>query len=120
MVCHQTKARRAARVHLLSPVSLSPVKLDDIAQFLNHFFAVHRFGNDQNGMYLPSTRSIARFAFDERLTLGFNPRLAAVLGMSTLEVLGEKEGRAIRGDREYSHPKFRQLLLLYRGSVRWT
>ena len=117
------------------------IKLDDIAQFLNHFFAVHRFGNDQNGVYLPSTRLIARFglalepwadlaewaraeqldalflhrpwqlqegqlasavgvvayhlAFDERLTLGFNPRLAAVLGMSTLEVLGEKEGRAI-------------------------
>lgn len=117
------------------------IRLDDIAQFLAYFFAVHRFGNDQNGVYLPSTRPIARFglalepwaelaewasaeqldalflhrpwqlqlgqlasdvgvvayhlAFDERLTLGFNPRLAAVLGMSTLEILGEKEGRAI-------------------------
>ncbi len=117
------------------------IRLDDIAQFMAYFFAAHRFSNDQNGVYLPSKRPIARFglalepwaelaewasaeqldalflhrpwqlqpgqlasdvgvvayhlAFDERLTLGFNPRLAAVLGMSTLEVLGEKEGRAI-------------------------
>lgn len=117
------------------------ISLDDIAQFLDRFFAVHRFGNDRNGVYLPSTRSISRFglalepwgglakwasaeqldalflhrpwqlqpgqiasdvgvvayhlAFDEYLTLGFNTRLAAVLGMSSLEVLGEKEGRAI-------------------------
>lgn len=117
------------------------IHLNDIAQFLDRFFAVYRFGNDQNGVYLPSTRPIARFglalepwpqlaewastaqldalflhrpwqlqpgqlasdvgvvayhlAFDEHLTLGFNPRLAAVLGMSKLEVLGEKEGRAI-------------------------
>jgi putative NIF3 family GTP cyclohydrolase 1 type 2 len=34
-------------------------------------------------------------AFDEGLTLGFNPRLAEVLGMENLSVLGEKEGRAI-------------------------
>lgn len=34
-------------------------------------------------------------AFDESLTLGFNSRLATVLGMSNLEVLGEKKGRAI-------------------------
>jgi putative NIF3 family GTP cyclohydrolase 1 type 2 len=34
-------------------------------------------------------------AFDERMTLGFNPRLAEVLGMSDIEVLGEKEGRPI-------------------------
>ena len=117
------------------------IRINDIAQFLNHFFAAHRFGNDQNGVYLPSTRPIARFglalepwaglaewasaekldalflhrpwqlqpgqlpsdvgvvayhlAFDENLTLGFNSRLAGVLGMSKLEVLGEKEGRAI-------------------------
>lgn len=117
------------------------VSLDNIAQFLDDFFAVHRFGNDQNGMYLPSERPICRFglalepwsyladwvsaeqldaiflhrpwqlqpgqlpsdigvvayhlAFDEHLTLGFNSRLAAVLGMRRLEVLGEKEGRTI-------------------------
>lgn len=115
--------------------------LDNIAEFLAHFFGVHRFANDQNGVYLPSTRPIARFglalepwaglsewvsaeqldalflhrpwklqpgqlaadvgvvayhlAFDECLTLGFNPQLATSLGMSKLEVLGEKEGRAI-------------------------
>ena len=34
-------------------------------------------------------------AFDEALTIGFNPRLATVLGMANLEVLGKKEGRAI-------------------------
>lgn len=34
-------------------------------------------------------------AFDERLTLGWNLRLAAVLNLSGVEVLGYKEGRAI-------------------------
>lgn len=33
--------------------------------------------------------------FDERLTLGFNPRLAAVLGMEAYQGFGEKEGRPI-------------------------
>lgn len=34
-------------------------------------------------------------AFDERLTLGYNPRLAAELGMTDLDVLGRKDGRPI-------------------------
>ena len=34
-------------------------------------------------------------AFDERLTLGYNPSLAADLGMTGLDVLGRKEGRPI-------------------------
>ena len=34
-------------------------------------------------------------AFDERLTLAFNPELAAALGMSGLEVFGTKDGRPI-------------------------
>ncbi len=34
-------------------------------------------------------------AFDERLTLGYNPRLAAGLGMTDLDVLGRKAGRPI-------------------------
>lgn len=117
------------------------MRLNDIAQFLDHFFAVECFGDDPHGVYVPSTRLISRFglalepwaglaewastaqldalflhrpwhlqpgqlaadvgvlayhlAFDENLTLGFNPRLATVLGMSNLEVLGEKQGRAI-------------------------
>ncbi len=117
------------------------IALNDIAQFLDRFFAVHRFGDDQGGIYQPSLRPIRRIglalepwvglekwakskridalflhrpwklkagqlapdvgvvayhlAFDERMTLGFNPRLADVLGMSALEVLGEKEGRPI-------------------------
>lgn len=114
--------------------------LNDIARFLDQFFAVHRFGDDQGGIYHHSTRPIHRFglavepwdglaewaksrqidalflhrpwklearlapdigvaayhlAFDERLTLGFNNRLADVLEMSALEVVGEKEGRPI-------------------------
>lgn len=113
------------------------IYLDDIARFLSEFMAANRFSDDQNGVYIPSEKAIARFglslepwaeltawaqqqrldglflhrpwqlptvdigvvayhlAFDESLTLGFNPRLATVLGMSNLEVLGEKEGRAI-------------------------
>ncbi len=119
---------------------VNTIYLDDIAQFLSNFFVANRFSNDQNGVYVPSNKAIARFglalepwsqlaawtqqerlnglflhrpwqqptaelidigivayhlAFDECLTIGFNPRLATVLGMSSLEVLGEKEGRAI-------------------------
>ncbi|WP_009633378.1 Nif3-like dinuclear metal center hexameric protein [Synechocystis sp. PCC 7509] len=118
-------------------ITHSQIHLDDIAQFLSNFFRVDRFSNDQNGVYIPSERAIARFglalepwselaawtqqerldglflhrpwqmptvdigviayhlAFDESLTIGFNPRLATVLEISNLEVLGEKEGRAI-------------------------
>jgi len=117
------------------------IHLDDIAQFLAQFFAVHRFGDDPGGVYQSSTRPISRcglalepwsqladwvsaerldalflhrpwklqpnqlapdigvvayhLAFDECLTLSFNPRLAEVLSMSAVEVLGEKAGRAI-------------------------
>ena len=34
-------------------------------------------------------------AFDERLTLGMNPRLAERIGLGMLEVLGRKEGRPL-------------------------
>ncbi len=34
-------------------------------------------------------------AFDERLTLGYSPHLAAALGMTDLDVLGRKDGRPI-------------------------
>lgn len=46
---------------------------------------------------LPPDLSILSYhlAFDERLTLGFNSRLADALGLRKLEVLGRKEGRAI-------------------------
>lgn len=33
--------------------------------------------------------------FDERLALGYNPRLAVALGMSEVEVLGKKQGHAL-------------------------
>lgn len=110
------------------------IYLDDIARFLSDFFEANRFTNDQNGVYVPSEKVLARFgialepwseiaawvqherldglflhrpwqlqtvdigvvayhlAFDESLTLGFNPRLATVLGISNLEVLSKKEG----------------------------
>jgi putative NIF3 family GTP cyclohydrolase 1 type 2 len=117
------------------------LSLDELAQFLDRYFAVHRFKDDQGGVYRHSTRSIRRIglalepwtqlsqwvssrqldalflhrpwkleleqlepdigvvsyhlAFDERLTLGFNPRLAEAVGLSSIEVLGEKEGRPI-------------------------
>lgn len=128
------------------------IALNDLAQFLDRFFAVHRFGDDQGGIYQPSLRPIRRIglalepwaglpewatsqhldalffhrpwkleagqlapdvgvvayhlAFDERMTLGFNPRLADVLGMSALEVLGEKEGRPIGTIGEISAQSF--------------
>ncbi|NEQ28727.1 MAG: NGG1p interacting factor NIF3 [Microcoleus sp. SIO2G3] len=34
-------------------------------------------------------------AFDEHLTMGFNPRLASILGMQQIQPFGEKSGRAI-------------------------
>ena len=117
------------------------LSLDELTQFLNQYFAVHRFGDDQGGVYRHSARPIRRIglalepwaelnqwandrqldalflhrpwklepeqlepdigvvsyhlAFDERLTLGFNSRLAEVLGMEAIEVLGEKQGRPI-------------------------
>ena len=113
------------------------IYLDNIAEFLSNLMAAERFIDDQNGVYIPSNRAIARFglciepwaelttwaqrerldglflhrpwqlqtvdigvvayhlAFDEALTLGFNPHLAKVLGMGNLEVLGKKAGRAI-------------------------
>jgi putative NIF3 family GTP cyclohydrolase 1 type 2 len=50
----------------------------------------------QAGQLAPHISVIAyHLAFDERLTLGFNPRLAEVLGLTELEVLGKKEGRSI-------------------------
>jgi putative NIF3 family GTP cyclohydrolase 1 type 2 len=48
-------------------------------------------------------------AFDERLTLGFNPRLANALGLKKLEVLGHKEGRAIGMLGEAVSHKFQTL-----------
>ncbi len=116
--------------------------LDELAQFLDRFFSVHRYSQaERGGVYLPSTRPLRRLGvalepwaqlpqwveqqrldalflhrpwklqpgqltqdigvvsyhlpFDERLTLSFNLRLAEVLAMSALCVLGEKQGRAI-------------------------
>jgi putative NIF3 family GTP cyclohydrolase 1 type 2 len=115
--------------------------LHDLQQFLNAYFAVERFSNDQGGIYHASDRPIQRIglalepwpqierwvreahldalflhrpwkledgqlasdigvlayhlAFDERLTLGYNPRLADALGMADLQVLGHKEGRPL-------------------------
>jgi putative NIF3 family GTP cyclohydrolase 1 type 2 len=117
--------------------------LNDLAQFLDEYFAVERYGDDQGGVYHPSERTVRRIglalepwpqidawvhnaqldalflhrpwrleagqlppdidigvlayhlAFDERLTLGYNLRLADVLGMHDVVVLGHKEGRPL-------------------------
>lgn len=116
--------------------------LRELAQFLDQYFAVQQFGDDQGGIYYNSSRPIGRIglaleswteiaqwtteqkldaifvhrpwklqleqpelknlgvisyhlAFDERLTLGFNPRFSQVLGMSEIEILGKKQGRPI-------------------------
>jgi len=118
------------------------IALNQLAEFLDQFFAIHRFSDaERGGVYQASNRAIARLglalepwselpqwvqteqldalllhrpwhlqldqlppdigvisyhlAFDEHLTLSFNPRLAEVLRIEHLSVLGEKEGRAI-------------------------
>ena len=59
-------------------------------------FFLHRHWKLEAGQLASDIGILAyHLPFDERLTLGFNPRLAEVLGMSELEVLGEKEGRPI-------------------------
>ena len=118
------------------------ISLDALAQYLNIFFKVESYNEDERGgVYLPTSRLINRLGlalepwdglyesvktlsldalflhrpckleteklppdfgiisyhlpFDEVLTLGFNPRLADILNMSNLEILGEKQNRAI-------------------------
>ncbi len=117
------------------------ILLEEIAEFLNHFFVINRYPeNERGGIYLPSSHPVKRLGlalepwtelqewiiaenldalflhrpwkleanlypdigvisyhlpFDECLTVGYNFRLAQVLGMSSLEILGEKDGRAI-------------------------
>lgn len=117
------------------------ISLNELAEFLDRFFAVHLYQDDQGGVYRASLRPVRRLgvalepwpqlaawvrdedldalflhrpwqlepqqldadvgivayhlAFDERLTLGWNPRLAEVLGLSRVEVLGHKEGRPL-------------------------
>lgn len=118
------------------------ILLQEIAEFLDQFFTVERYSQEERGgVYLPSTRPVRRLGlvlepcaqlqeslstqhldalflhrpwklepeelapdigvisyhlpFDERLTFSFNSRLAQVLGVSGLEVLGNKDGRAI-------------------------
>jgi len=36
------------------------LSLEELARFLNQFFAVHRFGDDQGGVYRDSSRPIRR------------------------------------------------------------
>lgn len=116
------------------------ISIDELAQFLDHFFAVERYGDDQGGVYRAATRPVRRLglalepwptidqwanaerldavflhrpwklapwqlpelgvlayhlAFDERLTISFNPHLADVLQLTAIETLGEKAGRPI-------------------------
>jgi len=130
--------------------------LNDLAQFLDRYFAIERYSSsERGGVYIPSTRPIKRIglalepweslpqwvekqkldalllhrpwqlptelmsdigvlsyhlAFDECMTLGFNPRLADVLSMSALEVLGKKEGRAIGAIGNIPHQNLTEYL----------
>ncbi|WP_017315484.1 Nif3-like dinuclear metal center hexameric protein [Mastigocladopsis repens] len=64
-------------------------------QHLDALF-LHRPWKLEPGQLAPDIGVISyHLPFDERLTLSFNPRLAEVLGMSGLEVLGKKDSRAI-------------------------
>ncbi len=66
-----------------------------IAQNLDALF-LHRPWKLEPGQLASDIGVIAyHLAFDERMTLGFNLRLASVLGMSDMSVLGKKEDRAI-------------------------
>ncbi|MUG99503.1 NGG1p interacting factor NIF3 [Scytonema sp. UIC 10036] len=57
---------------------------------------LHRPWKLQAGQLAPDIGVISyHLAFDERLTLSFNPELAKILEMSGLEVLGEKRNRSI-------------------------
>lgn len=116
------------------------IAIAELAQFLDHLFAVERYGDDQGGIYRAAARPVRRLglalepwpaidewaleerldavflhrpwklqpwqlptigvvayhlAFDERLTIGFNPRLADALQIAPIETLGEKAGRPI-------------------------
>ena len=118
------------------------LSLSDLTQFLDQYFTIHQFSDEQGSIYCNSLRPIRRIglalepwteitqwiteqqidalflhrpwklqseqvkindigvisyhlAFDEHLTLGFNPRLSQVLGMSEIAKLGEKQGRPI-------------------------
>jgi len=117
------------------------IQLNNLAQFLNRFFTIDRFENDQGGIYRASERLVQRLglalepwpdiatwvereqldalwlhrpwrlppnalgydigvvahhlAFDERLTLGYNERLAPSLELTKIAPLGEKAGRPL-------------------------
>ncbi|HEY0606002.1 MAG TPA: Nif3-like dinuclear metal center hexameric protein [Herpetosiphonaceae bacterium] len=116
------------------------ISIEELAQFLDRFFAVERYGDDQGGIFRGTARPVRRLglalepwpaldewaiderldavflhrpwqlqpwqlpeigvvayhlAFDERLTIGFNPRLADALQISAIEALGEKADRPI-------------------------
>jgi putative NIF3 family GTP cyclohydrolase 1 type 2 len=57
---------------------------------------LHRPWKLADGQLPPDIGVLAyHLAFDERLTLGYNSRLADALGMVNIEVLGHKEGRPL-------------------------
>jgi len=57
---------------------------------------LHRPWKLQEGQLPPNIGVLTyHLAFDERLTLGFNERLADALSMQNVEVLGHKEGRPL-------------------------
>ncbi|MBA3441399.1 MAG: Nif3-like dinuclear metal center hexameric protein [Pyrinomonadaceae bacterium] len=117
------------------------ISLNELAEFLDRFFAMHLYQDDQGGVYCASPRPVRRLgvalepwlqlgtwvrdqrldalflhrpwqldpqqlagdvgvvayhhAFDERLTLGWNLRLAEAMELSQVEVLGHKDDRPL-------------------------
>ncbi|BAY22912.1 hypothetical protein NIES2100_26760 [Calothrix sp. NIES-2100] len=137
-------------------IQSNSIYIEEIVEFLNSFFNVEKFPEDERGgIYLPTSNPVERLGlalepetqlqewvidkrldalflhrpwkleveklppglgiisyhlpFDECLTVGFNLRLAQVLRMSDLEVLGEKENRAIGMIGEIPTKSFAQL-----------
>jgi putative NIF3 family GTP cyclohydrolase 1 type 2 len=57
---------------------------------------LHRpWGVETAGLPLDVGVLASHLPFDERLTIGYNPELAAALGLSRIEVLGLKDGRPL-------------------------
>ena len=80
---------------------------------------LHRPWGLAPGALPPGTGLLASHRpFDERLTTGFNPALAARLGMTGLEPLGERDGRPLGMTGAVERLSFAELLARVSGEFR--
>lgn len=79
------------------------------ALFLHRAWSLDQLENEQA---VSSDTGVLAYhlAFDERLTLGFNKRLAAILGLRNAIILGEKLGRPIGMSGEIAATEFNDLI----------